>query len=211
MPVLMNMGLVHRQEHHQGHQAPRKQSVVVCHPPQCRRAWTFPCAWTGSLRRCCPTWPSSQRHSARMRWCTRGSSSSRRQALDATACAERLAAHTAKAELNTLKPHVRGSLNPGVLTVQGHGHFSGPEGQARERLALDAVIGACKKLLAAYPVSMQSDQESLEALRSPLGRVPREAQRTADILRLRIQEQRVLNKTIFSLQQRKRPLSVRRT
>ena len=85
------------------------------------------------------------------------------------------------------------------------GPFFSAEGQAWEKLALDTVIGACKKLLAAYPVSMQRDQESLEALLSPSGNVPREVQRTADILRLRIQEQRVLNKTIFSLQQQRGP------
>ena len=95
----------------------------------------------------------------------------------------------------------------GALAAQGH--FPVIEGQDCEKLALDAVIGSCKRLLAAYPATIQSDQESLGALCSPSGRMPREAQRTADILRLRMQEQRVLNKTIFSLQQRKRPLTLR--
>jgi hypothetical protein len=95
--------------------------------------------------------------------------------------------------------------------LHAQGSFPSIDGQDTQRMAVDAVIAACKRVLAGYPTSLQSDQGALEKL---LGARPKGGEarrgRAADILRLRIQERRILNKTVASLQQQRSALKALR-
>ena len=89
------------------------------------------------------------------------------------------------------------------------GAYPRVDGKNTERMAWDAVAAACKHLLAGFPTTLQSDQDALERLLNSRGRKGEPVSpRAADILRLRIQERRILNKTLFSLQQQRSPMKL---
>ena len=89
------------------------------------------------------------------------------------------------------------------------GSFPRIDGRDTERMAEDAVTAACKRVLSGYPTSLESDQDALDRLRGGRLRAGEPAgQRAADILQLRIQERRILNKAVFSLQQRRSPIKL---
>ena len=95
------------------------------------------------------------------------------------------------------------------VIMHAQGAYPRIDGRDTERMAWDAVSAACKQLLAGFPTTLQSDQDALERLLDGRSRKGEAASpRAADILRLRIQERRILNKTVFSLQQQRSPIKL---
>lgn len=78
-----------------------------------------------------------------------------------------------------------------------------------ELLAVDAVLGVCRKALADLNSTMESDQEALQLMmkQSSEQGMSAPSQRRMSILRLRIQERRILNRTVSVLVSQKRQLS----
>lgn len=78
-----------------------------------------------------------------------------------------------------------------------------------ELAAVDAVLGACRAVLADFSGTMDSDQNSIRMLAQEFTKhgMSAEMLRRMSILQLRVQERRILNKTVSVLISQKRQLS----
>ena len=90
------------------------------------------------------------------------------------------------------------------------GTFPSLKGKSIELLAVNHVAGLCKAALGAYPSSMASDRALAEQPPPPLqGSSPTEAATRERIIvtaKIRVQERRILQRTVFMLTERRRQL-----
>lgn len=90
--------------------------------------------------------------------------------------------------------------------------FPGIDGKDSRRLALDEAIQLCQKALAGFPCTLEADQQAVMKLEGAEQHaeaaqelhVVASARRQKEILSIRIQERKILNRTIFVLHQQRK-------